>query len=224
MKGLALVTGSAKRIGRAIALDLAAHGWDIVVHYNRSAEEAKTLAEEIQALGQMAYLAEIDLSNTDLAEKLIPFLTENLGPLDALINNAALFEPDATDPDGTRHWAVNADAPRLLSKSLRDSLNKGDKSVVVNLLDATPTAPTFLAYGKSKDFLKTLTVNMAKSFAPQVRVNGVAPMYVLPSPRQTEDSFREMAGSRIATVEDVAKTVRQLIESPAITGEIVSVG
>ena len=224
MKGWALVTGSAKRIGRAIALDLAANGWDIIVHYHRSGDEARSLAEEINALGQEACLAEIDLSNARHAEGLIPTLAEELGMIDALVNNACLFEPDESDPDGSRHWAVNADATRLLSKAFHGHIPKNERGVIVNMLDATPPAPNFTSYTRSKVFLTDLTRNMAKSFAPQARVNGVAPLYVLPSPRQTEENFRKLAGKQIATPQQVALAVRQLIETPKVTGQIVTVG
>ncbi|MFA5041562.1 MAG: SDR family NAD(P)-dependent oxidoreductase [Bdellovibrionales bacterium] len=223
MTGWALVTGSGIRIGRAIALELAAHGWDIVVHYRRSAKEAKKLAEEIQKMGQSACLAEIDLSNAKLTEQFIPSLVKEIGPLHALVNNAALFEPDDKDPDGSRHWAVNSDAPRLLSKAFRDQLPKNDRGVIVNLLDGTPPASTFTAYVRSKNSLADMTLNMAKSFAPDVRVNGVAPSYVLPSARQSWEAFRKLAGDVIITPEQVAKAVRRLIEDPSATGKIVKV-
>ncbi len=219
----ALVTGAAKRIGRSIALDLAHHGWDIVVHYFRSAEDAQKLSEEIQELGRSVCLAEIDLANAAAVEKLIPSLAEELGALDALVNNAALFDPDERDPDGARHRAVNADAPRLLSKAFFAQIPKGGRGVIVNLLDATPMPPTFSAYTESKKFLADMTLNMARSFAPHVRVNGVAPMYVFPSPRQSEESFRKMAGDNIVSPERVAHAVRRMIEAVGVTGEIVEV-
>jgi NAD(P)-dependent dehydrogenase (short-subunit alcohol dehydrogenase family) len=217
----ALVTGAGKRIGRAIALDLAAHGWDIIVHYHRSADDAQKVAEEIQQLGRSACLAEIDLSDAKMAENLIPSLAEEIGMIDALINNASLFEPDPNDPDGARHWALNADAPRLLSKAFRDHLPSTERGVIVNLLDSSPRAPEFTAYNRSKDFLTDMTGNMAKSFAPQVRVNGVAPAFVLPSPRQSEEAFRKLGRDKLSTPEQVATAVRRLLETPGANGEIV---
>jgi len=223
MTGWALVTGASKRIGRAISLELASKGWDIVVHYHHSLNEARQLAEEIQALGCSACLAEIDLADANAAENLIPSLAEEIGMIDALINNAALFEPDACDPDGARHWAVNAEAPRLLSKSFYDHLPPREKGVIINLLDATPPAPSFSSYAKSKIFLSEMTHNMSKSFAPKVRVNGVACGYVLPSPRQSEKGFRQLAKGKIVTPQQVAVAIRRLIETPACTGQILTI-
>ena len=211
-----LVTGSAKRIGRAIALELAAHGWDIVVHYNKSAKEAQKLAEEIQEMGRSACLAEIDLGNAAMAERLIPSLTKELGAINALINNASLFEPDKMDPDGSRHWAVNAEAPRILGKSFRDCLPKGERGIIINLLDATPMPSTFSAYDKSKKFLSKMTLNMAKSFGPKIRVNGVAPGHVDTEGVRSDFEmgkldFEHLTGAiparRIADVSDVANAV-----------------
>jgi len=220
MKGWALITGSAKRIGRAIALELANHGFDIIIHYNHSAKEAQKLAEEIQDIGQSACLAELDLANTELVKKLIPSLTAELGSIHVLVNNASLFEPYECDPDGSRHMTVNYEAPRFLSKAFRDQLPKGERGVIINILDAASPASKFSAYVRSNNSLADLTLNMAKSFAPHVRVNGVAPTYVLPSARQSEESFRKLAKDNIVTPERVAQAVRKLIETPTITGVI----
>lgn len=229
MKGWALITGSANRIGHAIALDLAAHGWDIIVHYHRSSEAAKSLGEEIHAMGQDAVLAEIDLTNEVFAESLVSSLAQEFGMIDVLVNNASIFEDDTLDPDGTRHWAINANAPRILSKAFRAQVGKGERGVIVNLLDAAflaePATPSkhHAAYAKSKIFLAEMTRNMAKSFAPQVRVNGVAPGFVLPAPGQSEEDFKKLSKGKIVTPQQVATAVRQLIETPAATGEIVTI-
>jgi NAD(P)-dependent dehydrogenase (short-subunit alcohol dehydrogenase family) len=112
----------------------------------------------------------------------------------------------------------------LLSKAFRDCLPKKERGVIVNLLDGTPPASNFTAYVRSKNFLADMTLNMAKSFAPRIRVNGVAPFYVLPSPRQSLKAFRKLAGDNIVTPEEVAKAVRRLIETPSVTGQIITVG
>lgn len=213
MKGWALVTGGGKGIGRAICLELAAHGWDVVVHCHTSVEEAQKTAEAIHELGQDACVAQIDLANPAHAEALIPSLAEEIGMIDALINSAALCVADDQDPDGARQMAVNGDAPRILSKAFRDHLPPSERAAIVNILDASPVAANFAAYGKSKEFLASLTRNMAKSFAPQVRVNGVAPAFVLPRGGQDEKGLAEQ----------VATAVRQLLETPSATGEIIKV-
>jgi NAD(P)-dependent dehydrogenase (short-subunit alcohol dehydrogenase family) len=223
MKGWVLVTGGAKRVGREIALELARQGWDIALHYYKSADDARRTAQDIHDLGVNVCLAEIDLADPKNAANLIPSLAGEIGMIDALVNNAALFEPDSGDSDGTRHMAINADAPRLLSKAFRDHLPPDEKGCIVNILDALPAPENFSAYGKSKNFLCDLTRNMAKSFAPQVRVNGVAPMYVLPGARQSEQAFLKLAGDRLTPPAQVALAVRQLIETPAATGQIVQV-
>ena len=223
MKGWILVTGAARRIGRVIALDLAASGWDIIVHYNHSKSEARHVAEDIQKLGRSACLAEIDLSNAKAVAKLIPSLAEKIGLINGLVNNASLFERDEKDPDGSRHLAVNAEAPRILSKTFRDHLPNYESGVIINLLDALPPAPQFSAYGRSKIVLTELTLSMAKSFAPHVRVNGVAPTYVLPSAGQSEQAFREMAGDKVVSAEKVAHTVRNLVNTRGLTAQIATV-
>jgi NAD(P)-dependent dehydrogenase (short-subunit alcohol dehydrogenase family) len=229
MKGWALITGSARRIGHAIALELAAAGFDIVVHYNRSHAEAEQLAHEIEKSGRKAALAEINLENAQLVEKLIPYVTAELGPLAALVNNASLFEPDASDPDDARHNAINVTAPRILSEAFFQANTKqtGATPVIVNMLDADHSIPGFMAYARSKQTLAAFTLDMARRFAPHVRVNGIAPGPVLPSPRQSAEHFGKLIQAtpmqtRIAP-QSIAASVRFLIENPFITGEIIHV-
>jgi NAD(P)-dependent dehydrogenase (short-subunit alcohol dehydrogenase family) len=230
MKGWALITGAGRRIGHAIALELAATGFDIVVHYNRSRNEAEQLAHDIEKLGRRAALAEFDLTKTQPVQKLIPHLSAELGPLAALINNASLFEPDRMDPDDTRHNAINATAPRILSESFYTSHSPNSSSatpVIINMLDADLSVPGFNAYTRSKQTLAALTMDMAKRFAPNVRVNGIALGPVLPSACQSAEHFGKLVQStplqtRILP-EAVAATVCFLIENPVITGEIIYV-
>jgi len=223
----ALVTGSARRIGRAIALELATHGWNIVVHYHHSADDAATLAKEIMALGRQAALAEIDLAETEHVARLIPSLAKELGHLSVLVNNASLFEQDAHDPDGHRHRAVNAEAPRILSEQFYQQIPADETGAIVNLLDGVPAEKGFQAYMKSKNVLQSLTLDMAKRFAPIVRVNGVAPGPVVPSARQTPEHFLAQREATLLktciTPDDIARAAYFLLTSPAITGEILHV-
>jgi NAD(P)-dependent dehydrogenase (short-subunit alcohol dehydrogenase family) len=223
----ALVTGAAKRIGRVIALELAAQGWNIIVHYNRSMEKATSLAEEIIELGQKAVLAELDLTRADLVVKLIPSLAAELGPLSGLVNNASLFEPDRNDPEGQMHMAINADAPRILSECFFRQIPESAAGAIVNILDGLPPENGFDAYNKSKQGLKAHTLGMAVRFAPKVRVNGIAPGAVLPNARQSQKHFEAQIGTTLlkaaVTPEDIACAVGFLLSSPAITGEILHV-
>jgi NAD(P)-dependent dehydrogenase (short-subunit alcohol dehydrogenase family) len=222
-----LVTGAARRIGRAIALELAAAGWDIVVHYNRSAEDAARVAEEIMERGRQAVLAEIDLTRADLVAKLIPSLAAELGALSGLVNNASLFEPDGKDPDGHLHLAVNADAPKVLSEYFFQQIPAEGAGAIVNLLDGLPPEKGFDWYNKSKARLKADTRALARRFAPHVRVNGIAPGAVLPNARQTREHFEAQIGTTplktAITPEDIARAAAFLLSSPAVTGEILHV-
>lgn len=227
MKGFALVTGAARRIGRAIALQLAADGFDIIVHYNRSAHEAASLADEIIALGRKAVLAEIDLAKSDHVVRLIPSLTAELGPLVALVNNASLFELDKTDPDGRLHWAVNFEAPRLLSETFYAQIAEGRTGAIANILDSVPPEENLTSYNKSKQELRAQTIALAKQFAPRVRVNGVAPGPILPNARQSTQHFQKQIDATLLQIqimpEDIARAVAFLLASSAITGQILAV-
>lgn len=227
MTGWVLVTGAARRIGRAIALKLAAEGWDIILHYHHSAEEAEQTAEEITTLGRQVVLAEIDLARTDHVTKLIPSLVAELGPLAALVNNASIFELDTKDPDGSLHMAINAEAPRLLSESFYQQVPEGQTGAIVNILDGVPPEKGLNAYSASKKALAAYTLTSAKNFAPRLRVNGVAPGPIIRNTRQSEQHFQAQIDStplkRTIAPEDIAHTVHFLLSASAITGEILHV-
>jgi len=225
VKGFVLVTGAARRIGRAIALRLAKDGFDIVVHYHRSADEAAQVADDIIALGRKAVLAEIDLAKTDQVAKLIPALGAELGPLAALVNNASLFELDKDDPTCARHMAINAEAPRLLSEAFYSQVPDGATGSIVNILDGVAQEKNLNAYYASKAKLRATTLSMAKSFAPRVRVNGIAPGPVLANIRQSVAHFQaEIDATPLKTriaPDDISCAVSFLAVSRAITGQIL---
>jgi NAD(P)-dependent dehydrogenase (short-subunit alcohol dehydrogenase family) len=222
-----LVTGAGKRIGRAIALELAGHEWNVVVHYNKSATEAKQTAAEIKKAGVKAHLVAVDFTDKRAVENMLPALVAEIGPLAALVNNASLFEPDSAAPGGSQFKTVNYEAPRLLSEGFKKQIPPGSKGAIVNMLDGCMPDIGFSAYKQAKKSLRTLTLEMAYRFGPAVRVNGVAPGPVLPAARQSGEHFKRMiAATPLKSeikLEDIAATVRFLIENPSITGEILHV-
>ena len=225
--GHVLVTGAAMRIGRVIALHMAMAGWDVAVHYHTSHEEAEDVVRAIRALGRKAHLAQADFANTHEVEALIPSITADAGPLTALVNNSSLFERDKSDPTGSRHRAVNYEAPCRLSEHFQRQLPPGEMGSIVNLLEATPIPASFSAYLTSKKLLRKATLALARSMAPRVRVNAVALGAVLMNQRESREHFERLIEATPLKVETspkaVAATVLFLIENPAITGEIIFV-
>ena len=225
--GHVLVTGAAKRIGRVIALHMAMAGWDVTVHCHISSVEAEDTVRAIRALGRKAQVVQADFANSREVEALIPSITADAGPLTALVNNASLFEPNKNDPDGTRHRAVNYEAPCRLSEHFLRQLPPNEVGAIVNLLEATPIPASFSGYLTSKKLLRKATLSLARSMAPQVRVNAVAPGAVLMGPRESSAHFESLVAATPLKTEtspqSVAASVLFLIENPSITGEIIFV-
>jgi NAD(P)-dependent dehydrogenase (short-subunit alcohol dehydrogenase family) len=223
-----LVTGSAQRIGRHIALDLAAHGWTVAVHFRHSALAADdTVAAIVQAGGQAAAFA-ADLADEAACEALVPDVVRKLGRLDAVVNNASLFEHDTVDNFAfatfDRAWRANTAPAIVLARALHRQLGAAGRGTVVNLLDQklfNPN-PDHLSYTLSKAALHTATTLLAQALAPSVRVCAVAPGVTLHSGDMTDAEFaqshRMTPLQRSSTPDDVARAVRFLLESPAITG------
>lgn len=224
-KPWALITGAAKRIGRAIALDLARAGWNIIVHYHTSQADALALAEDIRSLGSEACLAEIDLTQGKMLPKFVATLADTFSSFQVLVNNAGLFEKDCDDPTGQKHWAINYEAPRILNEAFGTLEAKPFPRMIVNILDADPSKAPFSAYNKSKIALHDLTLKHALQLAPGTRVHGIGLGPVIPSPRESLEHFAMMVNhsplKRQAFPEDVARAVRFLIETPSMTGNIL---
>jgi len=224
-----LVTGAAQRIGRAIALDLAAHGWDIALHCHRSHAAAGATAAEAAALGARAEVFSANLADDAELEALVPAVLLRLGRLDAVVNNASLFEYDDMAGFSTaallRHARTNTAAPVLLARALHEHLaQRGAQGCVVNLLDqklANPN-PDHFSYTLSKAALAEATVMLAQALAPVLRVCGVSPGVTLLSGPMDEGEFaaahRMTPLQRSSTPEDIAGAVRYLLTAPAITG------
>jgi len=224
-----LVTGAAKRLGREIALDLAAHGFDIALHYRASADAAEATAAELRTAGANARAFAADLADEAACRALLPAVAAHFGRVDAVVNNASTFGYDDAASFGhasmERHWRTNTAAPVLLAQALHGHLvARGGQGCVVNLLDQklwNPN-PDYLSYTLSKAALQAATVMLAQALAPRLRVCGVAPGVTLASGPMTEAEFeaahRMTPLQRSSTPADIAHAVRFLIEAPAITG------
>jgi NAD(P)-dependent dehydrogenase (short-subunit alcohol dehydrogenase family) len=228
MKG-ALVTGAGLRIGRALAEALAADGFFVFVHYNRSAAGARATVAAITAAGGRAKAIHADLSSARQAEALVGKCRARGVRLTCLVNNASLFKldraPTAKATDFDLHMAINLRAPLLLSQALARQLPAGETGVIVNLLDQKlyNLNPDFLNYTLSKIGLQGLTTLLAQSFAPRLRVAGIAPGLTLRSGSQTDTHFAEQHAANPlgvgVTTDDLVRALRFIVATPSFTGE-----
>lgn len=228
----ALVTGAAKRIGRAIALKLADLGYDVTLHCHRSLADAEALADEVRARGARAFVAVCDLSQELEVERLLPDAVQALGPVGVLVNNASVFERDEALSTSRELWdfhmETNLRAPFVLTQAFARLLPETAQGSVVNLIDQRVwnLTPHFTTYTLSKAGLWTLTRTLALALAPRIRVNAVGPGPALPSVRQTEEEFerqcKAMPLQRGTNPEEIAQAVAYLISAPAVTGQMVA--
>lgn len=227
-----LVTGAARRIGAAIALDLASNGWNVVVHYQDSIDEATRLVHAITKHGGKALAMQADLSKNKQSKYLIEEATKKVGTLTCLINNASIFEPDTietTTPDSwDRHIQANLQAPLFLIQRFSELLPDGLKGNVINLLDQRVwnLTPYFISYTVSKAGLWTLTKSLALALAPSIRVNAIGPGPALPSSRQSNELFAEQCAATPlqcgTSPEEICRTVRFLLRTPSMTGQMIA--
>lgn len=227
--GRVLVTGAGARVGRAIATELAQHGWKVAVHYNRSAGPAE---ETAKAIG--GHTVGGDLSDLAALPGLIASAAAALGgPLSALVNNASTFEEDAlatmTPESWDHHIDVNLRAPLFLAQAFAAALPEDEPGAVVNIVDQRVLKPTpqFFSYALSKAGLAWATATMAQALAPRVRVNAVLPGPTIKNPRQDEASWRAQIEATLLKTgsppEDVAGAVRYLLGARAVTGALLAV-
>ncbi|MFZ1416259.1 MAG: SDR family oxidoreductase [Defluviicoccus sp.] len=232
-RSVALVTGAARRIGRAIALDLARAGWAVAVHHHTSAAAAEAVVAEITAGGGRACALACDLMREAETEALVRRAADALGPITCLVNNASVFESDRPETASRASWdramEVNLRAPFVLIQALAAALPEGVEGNVVNILDQRVwhLTPLFTSYTVSKVGLWTLTQTLAMALAPRLRINAVGPGPTLPSPRQTEVQFcrqwSKMPLKRAVAPEEIAAAVRFLLDAPSITGQMIAV-
>ena len=222
---VALVTGGARRVGRAFSLALAGAGCDVVVNYNGSAEEAAETVADIEQLGRRSISVQADISRSDDIDRLIRETERGFGRLDILVNSASLFErtqvADITEAEWDRVMGVNLRGPFFLSQAAAPLLRR-DGGVIVNIVDlsALQPWPSFAHHAVSKAGLLHLTRVLARALAPEIRVNSIAPGTVLP-PENGEGE----AGSERRVIEregdtvDVTRALLYLVRSDFVTGE-----
>lgn len=227
-----LVTGAAKRVGRAIALNLARHGWAVAVHYLTAKAEANEVVAAIQHGGGRAVAVRADLAREEEVERLIPAAAESLGPLHCVINNASAFERDSLGDVTARTWqlhmAVNVRAPFMLTQQFSRQLPAGRQGNVINIIDERVwnLTPHFVSYTVSKSALWTLTRTLALALAPRIRINAIGPGETMPSFHQSEQSFRRMCGTmplgRGTTPDEICEAIRFIIGARAMTGQMIA--
>lgn len=227
---IALITGGAKRIGKAIAFALASNGTNIVIHYKSSEKEAENIAKEIENLGVKAWIIKADLSISSEAENLIPNIRKETGDIHILINNASIFDKSKLIDFSTEvlmdNIRINALAPLLLSRSFAEQKIEGN---IVNFLDTKIIEydKEHTAYHLSKLMLFSMTKMMALEFAPLVRVNAIAPGLILPPPGQDISYLEKLSVTnplkKFGSPDDITNAVLFLLSSDFITGQVIFV-
>lgn len=239
MVSAALVTGGAVRLGRAIALRLAARGADVVVHYASSAEAAENLVAEIKILGGKAVALQADLLDAGAVAELVPQAAAALGkPLDVLVNNASIFEYDnlasASPESWLRHIDSNLRAPVFLTQAFAAQApapeNDGEpvaSANVINMIDQRVRKPTpeFMTYSLAKSGLWAFTKTAAQALAPRIRVNGIGPGPTLIGTRQSEEHFSSQRKATIlqrgSNSDEICRAMDFILDSPGFTGQLL---
>ena len=242
---VALVTGAGRRVGRALALALGDAGCRVAVHYSQSEKDALETASLINSLapGGEAVIIQADLENPEQVESLASSVAEQLGPIEILVNNAAVFEQtglkDVSVDDWDRHFAINVRAPFLLAQLMRAQLSpdtagqsapgQSAPGKIISLNDWRTARPGRFAYGVTKSALSGLTRTLALALAPHIQVNEVALGAILPPANIALDRPREEIkidlgpADRMGTLNEVANAVLMLVHNDFITGETINV-
>ena len=228
-----LITGGSKRIGKEISLAVANNENNIIIHYHKSLKEASKLKESVEKLGSQCAVIKCDLSKKKSVEGLIKRANKFFGPVNHLINNASVFENDNinnfTIDSWNKHMNINLYAPLKLSQDVRKLLPAKSKGHIINILDQNVIKPeiSFLSYSLSKATLYSATKILAKSFAPNIRVNAIGPGPTIKNVNQSSRHFDKSVKKTLLKIgsppEEIARTVKFLLESRSITGQFILV-
>ncbi len=232
LKKCALVTGGAKRIGRAIVENLAANGYAVAIHCNTSTGDAEALAANIHENGGRACVVQADLTHMKDVANLVPDAASQLGPITVLVNNASTFENDEIGSLEHARWDAHFDvhlkAPVFLSEAFAAQNDNRHRGLIVNIIDQRVLRlnPLFFSYTLSKAALWTATRTMAQALAPRIRVNAIGPGPTVKNIRQTEENFAEQIAHLPLevgpTLESFGETIRYFDNMPSLTGQMIA--
>jgi NAD(P)-dependent dehydrogenase (short-subunit alcohol dehydrogenase family) len=232
-RGAALITGGARRIGRALVVAAADAGFDVAIHVRAVDDEAEVAAAEVRARGRKAAILVCDLRKEATTVALVGEAEAELGPVTLLVNCASVFEEDAFDDMNRASWdahmETNLRAPLVLAQVFARRLPKDRDGLIVNILDqrVLNPAPAFFSYSLSKSALWDATRMLAQALAPRIRVNGIGPGPTLPSIHQDQAAFdAEVAGTllqRSVAPSEIAQALRYLIDARSVTGQMIAV-
>jgi len=232
-RGAALITGGARRIGRALVTAAAEAGFDVAIHVRSVDDDAEAAAAEVRARGRRAAIFACDLRKEAATAPLIGEAEAELGPITLLVNSASVFEDDAFESFNRASWDLhmetNLRAPLVLSQVFARRLPADRDGLIVNILDQRVLKPTpeFFSYSLSKAALWDATRMLAQALAPKVRVNGIGPGPTLRSIHQDEADFDAEAAStllqRPVSPSEIAGALRYLIDAPSVTGQMIAV-
>lgn len=243
MTGRALITGGARRLGRAMALHLGSRGYDVAVHYASGADDADAVVDALRAMGRTAVALGADLLDEDQTQALVPRAAQALGgPLSVLVNNASIFEYDtidsATRQSWDRHIGSNLRAPFVLTQAFGAQAPRAETdengepraaALVVNMIDQRVLKPTpeFMTYTIAKMGLWAFTRTAAQALAPDIRVNAIGPGPTLRGGRQSQDHFARQRAATVlgrgAHAQDICAALDYLLAAPAVTGQMICV-
>lgn len=230
--GTVLITGAARRIGRALALDLSRAGWTVAIHYRKSEPAAQRLVDEIESAGGRAQAFQAELIDADAPRALVADVARVFGSPTVLINNASEFLPDTVQKLDNATWdlhlGINLKAPVFLAQAIAAGLPDECEGNIINIIDQRVwnLTPDFFSYTISKAGLWTATRTLAQALAPRVRVNAIGPGPVLRSIHQTEDDFERESRSTLlgrgASTDEIAAAVRFILATPSLTGQMIA--
>jgi pteridine reductase len=230
---VAIVTGGAVRLGRALSLALAEQGVRVGVHYGSSAGPAEAVVGQIKAMGSDATAIQADLSQTGEARSVVERTAAHLGRVDILVNSAAIFEPgnwdDTTEANWDRHFAINLKSPFFLSQAFAAQVGRERAGHIVNIADwrgARP-GPDHVAYTLTKAAVIAMTKSLALALAPNIQVNAIAPGLILPPPGRDqaflESKAHQVPAQRVGSPNEIAKAMIFLLRSDFVTGDLILV-